>query len=197
MPNAEDPLHLLVVGGSLGAQVFNEIVPHAVAKLPGDLRARLTVTQQVQGDALPQVEAVYEACGVRHHLAQFFDDVPERLAAAQLVISRAGASTVAELAAAGRPAIMVPYPHATDDHQTSNAQALSEVGGGWLIPQNALTVESLAERLQSLLTTPAHLTRAAHCAHAAAHRGAAKRLADVVCGTSESNGNSGQSEEAA
>ena len=184
-------LHLLVVGGSQGARVFNEVVPAAVARLPEDLRRRLTVHQQVPGNAEQSVAQTYDACGVTHHLAAFFTDVPERLAGAQLVISRAGASTVAELAAAGRPAIMVPYPSATDDHQTSNAQALVEAGGGWLMPQSNLDAANLSERLGSLLGNPAVLIRAAGCAKAAAHLNAARDLADLVCGSANGNGQSG------
>jgi hypothetical protein len=156
-PGADGPLHLLVVGGSQGARVFNEVVPAAVAKLPETLRAASRSISRYPARPARRVARAYDACGVAHHLAPFFDDVPDRLAAAQLVIGRAGASTVAELAAAGRPAIMVPYPSATDDHQTGNAQALVEAGGGWLMPQAGLDADSLAERLASLLTNPAAL----------------------------------------
>ena len=187
-PGEAGPLTLLVVGGSQGARVFNEVVPAAVARLPERLRRRLTVHQQVPGDASPEVARRYDACGVAHHLAPFFADVPARLAAAQLVISRAGASTVAELAAAGRPAVMVPFPSATDDHQTSNAQALVEAGGGWLMPQASLEADGLAERLASLLENPALLARAAGCARATAHLNAARDLADLVCGIINGNG---------
>ena len=192
VPGEGDPLRLLVVGGSQGAAAFNEIVPAAVARLPDGLRRRLTVHQQVPGQATQAVAQVYDSCGVRHELAAFFTDVPERLAGAHLVVSRAGASTVAELAAAGRPAGMVPYPSATDDHQTGNAQALVEVGGGWLMPQAGLDADSLAERLGSLLSNPGLLARAAGCARAAAHLNAARGLADLVCGMNNGNGNSAQ-----
>lgn len=182
VPGDSDRLRLLVVGGSQGATVFNEVVPAAVAKLPEALRRRLTVHQQVPGQASEAVARIYDDCGVAHELAAFFNDVPERLAGAHLVVSRAGASTVAELAAAGRPAVMVPYPSATDDHQTGNAQALVEAGGGWLMPQAGLDADGLAERLESLLSSPAVLARAAGCARAAAHPNAARDLADLVCG---------------
>ncbi|MEQ9606740.1 MAG: glycosyltransferase, partial [Kiloniellaceae bacterium] len=149
---------------------------------------RLTVHQQVPGPTTAEVAALYDRCGVTHQLAPFFNDVPQRLAAAHLVISRAGASTVAELAAAGRPAVMVPYPSATDDHQTANAQALVEAGGGWLMPQANLDAAGLAERLAALLDSPTTLARAAGCARAAAHLDAARDLADLVCGASNGNG---------
>ncbi len=192
VPGPGDPLSLLVVGGSQGAAVFNDLVPAAVAGLPEDLRQRLRVVQQVPGDRLDEVAARYRAAGVAAETAAFFDDIPQRLEAAHLVISRAGASTVAELAAAGRPAIMVPFPSAADDHQTSNAQALSEAGGGWLMPQASLSAESLTERLASLLSNPALLTRAASCAGQGAHQQAARRLAAVVCGEPHDRENGGE-----
>ena len=196
-PTADGPLTLLVVGGSQGARVFNELVPAAVARLPETLRRRLTVYQQVPGEAGPAVAKAYEACGVKHELAAFFADVPQRMAAAQLIVSRAGASTVAELAAAGRPAVMVPFPAATDDHQTGNAQALVEAGGGWLMPQASLDAASLAERLASLLENPALLTRAAGCARATAHLHAARDLADLVCGITNGNGRAARGDDSA
>ena len=107
---------------------------------------------------------------------------PERLAAAHLVIGRAGASTVAELTALGRPAILVPYPFAIDDHQTANAHAIEDFGGAWLMPQTAFTAEALAQRLDSLFTQPGTLARAADCAAKAGRPDAAGRLADVVAG---------------
>jgi len=197
VPQDSGPLRLLIVGGSQGAVVFNDVVPKAIESLPDDLRRRLEVTQQVPGADLERVEEAYRSCGVRCTVAPFIEDIPERLATAHLVISRSGASTIAELAAAGRPAVMVPYPSATDDHQTSNAQALTEVGGGWLIPQSALSVESLAERLMEILAAPALLTRAARCARKAAHPDAAVRLADIVCNVAKPNGGENEKEAAA
>ncbi len=180
-PAEDGDLRLLVTGGSQGARIFNTAVPDAIARLPEDLRKRLVVVQQVPGDALNEVAARYDGCSVRHRLARFFADLPEHLAAAHLVICRAGASTVAELAAAGRPAILVPYPYATDDHQTVNARALAEAGGAWLMPQDTLQAADLAERLRSLLGAPGILAQAAHAARAFAEDRAALRLADLVC----------------
>jgi len=197
LPGDQDHICLLVTGGSQGARVFNDMVPAAVAQLPEALRQQLKLVQQVPGDELAGVAEAYDACGVQHDLRAFFDDLPARLAQAQLVIARAGASTVAELANAGRPAILVPYPSATDDHQTRNAEALCEVGGGWLMPQKSLTAESLCERLRSLLATPALLTRAAQSALSAAHKDAAERLADVVLAHHRSNGETKAVEQAA
>jgi UDP-N-acetylglucosamine--N-acetylmuramyl-(pentapeptide) pyrophosphoryl-undecaprenol N-acetylglucosamine transferase len=174
------PLRLMVTGGSQGARVFNELVPDAVARLPETLRRRLQVTQQVRGSDTSEVRAAYDAAGVEAELKSFFDDLPERLTRAHLLICRSGASTTTELAAAGRPAILVPYPFAADDHQTANAQALAQAGGGWLMPQNALTPETLAGRLQSLFETPSLLTRAAAGALSFAQPDSARRLADLA-----------------
>ena len=190
LPGREDPLRLFVFGGSQGARAFNDLIPAAVSLLPEALRRRLAVAQQVPGDALATVEAAYRACAVETTLRAFFEDVPKRLAGAHLVISRAGASTVAELAAVGRPAILIPFPSATDDHQTANARALTEAGGGWLIPQSSITPEILAERLISLFAAPALLARAASCAADFAQDNAAGRLADVVCRATDSNSGS-------
>jgi UDP-N-acetylglucosamine--N-acetylmuramyl-(pentapeptide) pyrophosphoryl-undecaprenol N-acetylglucosamine transferase len=174
------PLRLLVTGGSQGARVFNELVPDAVARLPEGIRRRLQVTQQVRGSDTSSVRAAYDATGVEAELKTFFDDLPERLARAHLLICRSGASTTTELAAAGRPAILVPYPFAADDHQTANAEALAQAGGGWLMPQNSLTPDALAERLRSLFETPSLLTRAAAGALSFAQPDSAKRLADLA-----------------
>jgi UDP-N-acetylglucosamine--N-acetylmuramyl-(pentapeptide) pyrophosphoryl-undecaprenol N-acetylglucosamine transferase len=188
VPGTDGPLRLLVIGGSQGALVFNAVVPEAIRRLPDSLRARLALSQQVRGPEIERIAAAYAACGVRADLRAFFDDMPERLGAAHLVIGRAGASTVAELAAAGRPGLLVPLPSSADDHQTANAQRLVEAGGGWLVPQSALTPEYLAERLTSLLSKPDHLARASRCAQACAREGAARALADLVCLTSDDNG---------
>jgi UDP-N-acetylglucosamine--N-acetylmuramyl-(pentapeptide) pyrophosphoryl-undecaprenol N-acetylglucosamine transferase len=187
-PGEADRLRLLAIGGSQGATVFNEVIPAAICRLPDRLRGRIEISQQVRGPALEAVAAVYRDCGVACELKGFFDDMPERLAAAHLVIGRSGASTVAELAAAGRPGLMVPYPSATDDHQTANAQRLAEAGGGWVMPQSAFTSHSLAERLESLLFHPALLARASRCAQAYARESAAADLADVVCNLRDDNG---------
>ena len=186
--DTEGPLRLLVIGGSQGAAVFNTVVPAAVCLLRPELRRRLEVCQQVRGPEIDTVAAAYRVCGVTCELHAFVENMPERLAAAHLVIGRAGASTVAELTASGRPAVMVPYPWAADDHQTANAQRLVEAGGGWLIPQTILTPESLAERLDSLFSNPALLARAGRCARAKAYDRAASALADLVVDAGGENG---------
>ncbi|MGL4543369.1 MAG: UDP-N-acetylglucosamine--N-acetylmuramyl-(pentapeptide) pyrophosphoryl-undecaprenol N-acetylglucosamine transferase, partial [Polymorphobacter sp.] len=131
-----EQLHLLVTGGSQGASVLSEIVPAAVACLPPALRARLAVVHQARDADSASVAATYRDAGVRATIAAYFVDLPAEIAASHLVVARAGASTVAELAVAGRPSILVPLPIATDDHQTDNARALAENGGSQLVPQS-------------------------------------------------------------
>lgn len=179
-PAEEGRLTLLVLGGSQGARVFSELIPAAVALLPEALRTRLSIVQQSRPEDIDSCRGRYAAIGADATLSTFFDDVPERLAAAQLVICRSGASTAAELGVIGRPAILVPYPFAMDDHQTANARAIAGSGGGWLMPQSELTPEVLASRLEHLYTRPSVLVEAAGAARAAAHPDAADRLADLV-----------------
>ncbi|WP_225767200.1 undecaprenyldiphospho-muramoylpentapeptide beta-N-acetylglucosaminyltransferase [Inquilinus sp. Marseille-Q2685] len=179
-PTEDGRLTLLVLGGSQGARVFSELIPAAVALLPDGLRNRLSIVQQCRPEDIEACRGRYAAIGADATLSTFFDDVPERLAAAQLVICRSGASTAAELATIGRPAILVPYPFAMDDHQTANARAIAASGGGWLMPQSDLTPEVLASRLEHLYTRPSVLVEAAGAARAAAHPDAADRLADLV-----------------
>ncbi len=182
-PDSESTLRLLVIGGSQGAEVFNTVVPAAVEALPEALRRRLAISQQVRGPAIDKVRGVYEAAGVTANLAGFFEDMPERLSGAQMVIGRAGASTIAELAAAGRPAVLVPYPYAADDHQTANARAFAATGGGWVMPQAELTAGDLSELLARVLADPSALQDAAAAAYGFGRAGAADRLADLVCGS--------------
>ncbi len=169
---------LLVLGGSLGARVFSDAVPAALAALPPALRARLRVVQQCRAEDLERVRAAYAASGVAAELSTFFPDVAERLAAADLVIARAGASTVAELAVAGRPSILVPLPGAIDDHQTANAASLAAAGGAWVIAQP--DIGTLGLRLEALLADPAALAQAGQAAASLARPDAAARLADLV-----------------
>jgi UDP-N-acetylglucosamine--N-acetylmuramyl-(pentapeptide) pyrophosphoryl-undecaprenol N-acetylglucosamine transferase len=173
-------IELLVLGGSLGARVLSDVVPAALAALPAALRAGLRVVQQCRAEDLARVRDAYAAAAIPATLSSFFPDVAARLAAAHLVVARAGASTVAELAAAGRPSILVPLPHAIDDHQTANARALAEAGAAWLMPQPSFTPAALADRLAGLLADPAQLAAAASRAAACAHADAAARLADLV-----------------
>lgn len=179
-PRAGETVRLFVMGGSLGARVFGRAIPEAVALLDQDLRTRLSIAQQARADDLPQAEADYRALGLAVELKPFFEDVPERLRQAHLLIARAGASTLAELAAAGRPAVLVPLPNSIDDHQMANARALTDAGGGWLLPEKSLTPAALAKILEEVLAEPARLEQAAAAARSLGKRDAADRLADLV-----------------
>jgi UDP-N-acetylglucosamine--N-acetylmuramyl-(pentapeptide) pyrophosphoryl-undecaprenol N-acetylglucosamine transferase len=179
-PTANGPLRLLVFGGSQGARALSEIVPAAIALLPADMRARLDIVQQCRAEDLEQVRASYTKSAVKAELATFFNDLPQRMAKAHLVIGRSGAGTVAELMVIGRPAILVPLPHALDDNQTPNADALADVGGGWRVAQKDLTPQKLAEMLQTAFVTPGDLAKRAAAAHAAGKPDAAVRLADLI-----------------
>jgi UDP-N-acetylglucosamine--N-acetylmuramyl-(pentapeptide) pyrophosphoryl-undecaprenol N-acetylglucosamine transferase len=181
-PGDDRPIRLLVFGGSQGAAVFADLVTKAVGMLPETLKARLHVTLQARAEDATEVERDFDEMGVRADVAPFFADLPRRMAEAQLVIGRAGASTVTELGVIGRPAILVPLPSAMDDHQTVNARALTEPGGAWLMPQAGLTAESLADKLRSLLGDGVTLARAAEAAKATGRPRATADFADLVEG---------------
>jgi UDP-N-acetylglucosamine--N-acetylmuramyl-(pentapeptide) pyrophosphoryl-undecaprenol N-acetylglucosamine transferase len=195
-PEPGGPVELLVLGGSQGARVFSEMVPPAIAALPAELRARLHLSQQARPEDRVAVVAQYQTLGVTAEIESFFTDMPERLKRAHLVICRAGASTVAELAAAGRPAILVPYPHAMDNHQSANAGQFAASGGGWVMPQSTLAPAGLAERLAALLGDPAMLSRAADAARSFARDDAAAHLA-ALAGALAPERNGGDLERAA
>jgi UDP-N-acetylglucosamine--N-acetylmuramyl-(pentapeptide) pyrophosphoryl-undecaprenol N-acetylglucosamine transferase len=182
-PGEGEPFRLLVFGGSQGARVFSGLVPGALSLLGEEKRKRLQVVQQARPEDVAATRETYAGIGVRAEIAPFFTDMGERLAAAHLVICRAGASTVAEIAATGRPAILVPYPHALDHDQAENARVLAESGGAWLMPEKDLTVATLAKRITALMDWPEELARAADAAKGEGRLDAAERLADVVEGT--------------
>ena len=180
-PLSEDGIfRLLVTGGSQGATVLSDVVPEGLALLPEHFRRRLQVTQQCRAEDIDQVRARYAALGIPADLATYLPDLPERLAWAHLVIARAGASTIAELTAAGRPAILVPLPSATDDHQTYNAREMAKGGGARTIAQPHFTPVELAKQMQKLGLEPEALAKAAARARSVGRPDAAKRLADLV-----------------
>ncbi|WP_203073818.1 undecaprenyldiphospho-muramoylpentapeptide beta-N-acetylglucosaminyltransferase [Falsiroseomonas ponticola] len=179
-PAEEGVIRLLVLGGSLGARIFADVVPAAVALLPEALRQRLVVTQQTRAEDLPRVETAYREAGVPADLSPFFGNIATRLAMAHLVVARAGASTVAELACAGRPSVLVPLPHAIDDHQTANGRSLDSAGAAWLMRQPDFTPDALARQLTAMFSNPPVLARAAAAASRLARPDAARRLADLV-----------------
>jgi UDP-N-acetylglucosamine--N-acetylmuramyl-(pentapeptide) pyrophosphoryl-undecaprenol N-acetylglucosamine transferase len=184
-PEAGEKLRLLVFGGSQGARVMADIVPAAVERLSADLRARLSIVQQARAEDVDAVRAAYARLGVAAETAPFFSDLPARMAAAHLIISRSGASTVAELSAIGRPAILVPLPHALDQDQFVNAGVLETAGGAIRIEQRNFTPDRLAEEIARLATDPARLTAMAHAAKSAGTLDAAERLADLVLKVSQ------------
>ncbi len=177
---AADRLYLLIFGGSQGAHFFSEALPAALKKMPSPLRWRLNVVQQVRPEDLSSVRKAYDDASITAKLAPFFRDLPERIASAHLVVSRAGASTVAELTAIGRPALLVPLPHAIDNDQLENARRLEDAGGGWCMHQSGLSPERLSEELERLLGAPDMLAKAAAKSRAMGNVHAVKKLADLV-----------------
>ncbi len=189
IPECDGPLHLLIIGGSQGARVFAELVPAALALLPPQIRARLNVAQQCRPEDVHQVRARHAADGTQAECAAFFGDLPTRLENAHLVICRAGASTVAELAAAGRPAILVPFPFATDNHQSANARALEAAGGAILLAEAEATAGRLAECLNGFLASSEALAQVARAALGIGRPAAGQALADLVESLIPANGN--------
>jgi UDP-N-acetylglucosamine--N-acetylmuramyl-(pentapeptide) pyrophosphoryl-undecaprenol N-acetylglucosamine transferase len=180
-PLSEDGIfRLLVTGGSQGASILSDVVPAGLALLPEHFRRRLQVTQQCRAEDIETVRARYAELGIPADLATYMPDLPERLAWSHLVIARAGASTIAELTAAGRPAILVPLPSATDDHQTANAREMARAGGARMIPQARFTPVELAKQMQKLGLDPDSLVNAAMRARAIGKPNAARALADLV-----------------
>jgi UDP-N-acetylglucosamine--N-acetylmuramyl-(pentapeptide) pyrophosphoryl-undecaprenol N-acetylglucosamine transferase len=179
-PREGGPYSLLVFGGSQGARFFADAMPETLALLPDRVRRHLFVVQQAREEDLARVEAAYEAAGVRAQLAAFFPNLPEEMAKAHLVIGRAGASTVAELTVMGRPAILVPLPHAIDNDQLQNALRLSDAGAAWCLEQKNYTPEFLSGAISDLLTQPEVLADAAAAARAQGRPDAVTRLADLV-----------------
>ena len=177
-PGAE--VRLLVTGGSQGAKLLSEVTPRAAALLPEPLRRRLRVQQQTRTEYADDARAVYAAAGVEAEIAPFFRDMAARLGSAHLVVGRAGASTVCELAVAGLPSVLVPLGIAADDHQTLNARLLTDVGAAEMVTEAELTPERLAGVLGGLLDAPDRLAAAAAAARGVAKPDAAERLADLV-----------------
>jgi UDP-N-acetylglucosamine--N-acetylmuramyl-(pentapeptide) pyrophosphoryl-undecaprenol N-acetylglucosamine transferase len=176
----EGVFRLLVTGGSQGATILSEVVPEALGLLPEHFRRRLQVTQQCRAGDIEGVRARYAALGIAADLATYIPDMPDKIAWTHLVIARAGASTIAELTVAGRPAILIPLPSATDDHQTANAREMARAGGARTIGQRNFTPVELAKQMQKLGLEPAALANAASRAWAVGRPNAASDLADLV-----------------
>ena len=173
-------LRVLVTGGSQGARVLSEVVPDGLAMLPPAIRQRLQVTQQCRAEDLDAVRTRYSSHGIPAELATYFEDMQERLADAHLFIGRAGASTIAELTAVGRPAILIPLPIATDDHQAANTREMVKAGGARMIRQERFEAKELAKQIRVLADDPQGLANAAHAAWNCGRPKAVEELADLV-----------------
>jgi UDP-N-acetylglucosamine--N-acetylmuramyl-(pentapeptide) pyrophosphoryl-undecaprenol N-acetylglucosamine transferase len=176
----EGIFRVLVTGGSQGASILAEVVPEGLAMLPEHFRRRLQVTQQCRPEDIAEVRAAYARLGIPADLATYITDMPEKLAWSHLIVARAGASTIAELTAAGRPAILIPLPGATDDHQSANAREMARAGGARMIAQKNFTPVELAKQMQKLGLDPSALANAAAKARAVGRPDAARDLADLV-----------------
>ncbi len=176
----ESVFRILVIGGSQGATILSQVVPEGLAMLPEALRRRLQVTQQCREEDIEAVRAQYASLGIPAELATYMENIPERLSWTHLVIARAGASTIAELTAAGRPAILVPLPSATDDHQTENAREMVQAGGARAIAQSSFTSKELAKQMQKLGLEPRGLALAAEAAKSCGRPHATRDLANLL-----------------
>lgn len=148
------PMEILVIGGSQGARILSDVIPPAIASLPVERLRGLRVSHQARGEDEERVRAFYEDQGIAADVQPFFTDVPRRMSEAQIVISRAGASSVADISVIGRPSILIPYAAATGDHQTANARGLVAAGAAILIPESQLTIEAVADQISTVLDNP-------------------------------------------
>ena len=176
----QDPFALVVFGGSQGARYFSDTMPPALLALPESQRRRLRVTQQCREEDMERVRDAYANAGITADLAPFFADLPQRMAAAHLVVARSGASSVTELAVLGRPSILVPLPHSLDNDQLINATRLADVGGAWCMAQKDLTPARLATEIGALIDSPERLAAAARAAKSAGKPQAVRLLAGLV-----------------
>lgn len=180
IPPGDYPMSMVVIGGSQGARVLSDVVPDAVAALPEALRANLRISHQAREEDVARVEATYEAAGVMAEVQTFFKDVPRRFSEAQLVIARAGASTLADLTVIGRPSILVPLAIAIRDEQTANARGLVDEGAAIMMPESKFSVETLSEQIKLVLGNPDGAVKMAHAALAFGRPDATERLVEMV-----------------
>jgi UDP-N-acetylglucosamine--N-acetylmuramyl-(pentapeptide) pyrophosphoryl-undecaprenol N-acetylglucosamine transferase len=179
-PDPGERLRVLVFGGSQGARVMADVVPDAIGLLEAPLRGRLVIMQQARAEDIARVRDTYAKIAVDAEIAPFFTDLPARMAGSHLIIARSGASTVSELAAIGRPAILVPLPHALDQDQFANAGVLERAGGAIRLPQDVFTPQRLAAEIAALAVAPQRLSTMAAAARSVGRLDAADRLADLV-----------------
>lgn len=180
IPPGDYPMSVLVMGGSQGARILSEVVPGAIAALPEFLRSHIRVAHQARDEDHDRVTAFYTEHGILADVQPFFHDVPRRMSEAQLVISRSGASSVADISVIGRPSILIPFAAAAGDHQTANARGLVQAGGAIMIPENALDVSSLTEQMTTVLTNPEAAQKMAHAALSVGAPDATERLVALV-----------------
>lgn len=179
-PSADGPFRLLVLGGSQGAAVFSKTVPEAIGLLPDALKKRIGVIQQCRAADIGMARHAYDVLGITARLETFITDVPAQMEACHLIITRSGASTVTEVAIAGRPAIFVPYPHHKDQQQRANAQILAKAGAAVMLDEKTMTTRTLAKELEQLMANPASLAKMAVLGQKTLVGDAAKRLADAI-----------------
>jgi UDP-N-acetylglucosamine--N-acetylmuramyl-(pentapeptide) pyrophosphoryl-undecaprenol N-acetylglucosamine transferase len=180
IPPGDHPMSLVVIGGSQGARILSDVVPAAIASLPEALQANIRVAHQARDEDGERVAQFYAEQGIAADVQPFFHDVPRRMSEAQLVISRSGASSVADISVIGRPSILIPFAAATGDHQTANARGLVDAGGAILIPENRLDVPTLAEQITTVLTNPRGASMMAQAALSRGKPEAAQELAGMV-----------------
>ena len=180
IPPGDYPLSILIMGGSQGALILSDIVPPAIDALPEHIRRNVRVAHQARDEDMKRVASYYADALITADVQPFFDDVPNRMSEAQLVITRSGASTVADVSVIGRPAILVPYAAATGDHQTANARQLVDAGAAILIPEDAFTVKALTAQIEKILTNDAEALKMAQAALACGIPDATTRLLALV-----------------
>lgn len=179
-PQEKGEMRLFIMGGSLGAKVFSEVVPQALQNLPQDYRARLKIVQQCRQDDIERVKEQYKNAGIEAKLSSFIENVAEYYSACHLFIGRSGASTVAEVTTAGRPAIFVPYPHHKDQQQKRNADTVADKGGAWVMTEVGFTADILSARIESFFQNPDILSRAAENAKLVGKPEASGHLSKLV-----------------
>ena len=180
IPPGDYPMQLLVMGGSQGARILSDVVPPAIAGLPMEMLRNVRVSHQARAEDQDRVSGYYEEQGITADVQPFFDDVPRRMSEAQLVISRAGASSVADISVIGRPSILIPFAAATGDHQTANARGLVEAGAAIMVPESAASTESMTEQIKSVLDNPDAAMQMALAALSMGKPEAAENLAAMV-----------------
>ncbi|SEL03151.1 UDP-N-acetylglucosamine--N-acetylmuramyl-(pentapeptide) pyrophosphoryl-undecaprenol N-acetylglucosamine transferase [Roseovarius nanhaiticus] len=180
IPPGNYPMSILVIGGSQGARILSDVVPPAIASLPMDILRNIRVSHQARGEDLERVALYYAENGIDADVQEFFRDVPRRMSEAQLIISRAGASSIADIAVIGRPSILIPYAAATADHQTANAQALKNAGAAIIVPESRLDHSALAQQIETVMTHPEGASQMSRAALSCAMPDATLHLAELV-----------------